>query len=320
MLHGTLFTMLILLIILVSGNLIRHLQIEFLLICNCANVQSVSWVPNNLLVLLILSVMHRSSNWIVTAPNIWLWFTWELPLHLLLILIQLNANLTLRNHSFQRMAQQFRAARHDVAHILILLAVALIQIHQLNLLVAAILVCEVRHFGPEASPIRIISVVWLREYLIIRHFAAHVVLQNHWVSNVQLLVHKWLHSDIQLTLLLTLKLHSFFESTSHTRLLDHYNIGVLPNRLLYCLGIGPLVELGYIFGLLHAWVIGNNAALVNIKIWTADALLLATDVAGADSHYWVVVILLEAYGATRHVLVHFLALWFQLLDLWVREL
>lgn len=57
------------------------------------------------------------------------------------------------------MAQQFRAARHDVAHILILLAVALIQIHQLNLLVAAILVCKVRHFGPEASPIRIISVV-----------------------------------------------------------------------------------------------------------------------------------------------------------------
>lgn len=38
MLHGTLFTVLILLIILVSGNLIRHLQIEFLLICNCANV------------------------------------------------------------------------------------------------------------------------------------------------------------------------------------------------------------------------------------------------------------------------------------------
>lgn len=41
------------------------------------------------------------------------------------------------------MAQQLRAIGHDIVHILILLAIALIQIHQLNLLVTAILVREV---------------------------------------------------------------------------------------------------------------------------------------------------------------------------------
>lgn len=320
MLHRTLLTVLILLIVLVSGDLVRHLQIKFLLICNCPNIQSVSWVPNDLLVLLILSVMHCGPNWIVTAPYIGLWFAWELPLHLLLILIKLNTNLTLRNHSFQRMAQQLRAIGHDIVHILILLAIALIQIHQLNLLVTAILVREVWHLGAEASAIRIISIVWLGEYLVIAYFATHIVLQNHGVSHVQLLVNEWLHANIQLALLLTLKLHSFFESGRHARLLDHYNVGVLPNWLLYGLRIGSLIELRHIFGLLNTWVIGNNATLVDIEIWTADTLLLATNVAGAHRHYGVVMILLEANGATGHVLVHLLALWFQVFYLWVREL
>ena len=69
-LYRTLLAVLILLIVLVPGNLVSHLQVELLLIGYLPNIHRVPRVPNHLLILLVLAVMESRSHRVVTASNV----------------------------------------------------------------------------------------------------------------------------------------------------------------------------------------------------------------------------------------------------------
>lgn len=62
MLHRTLLSVLVLLIVLIPGYLVGHLQIKLLLIGHLTQIHGVTRVPNYLLVLLILAVMNGRSH------------------------------------------------------------------------------------------------------------------------------------------------------------------------------------------------------------------------------------------------------------------
>ena len=180
-----------------------------------------------------------------------------------------------------------------------------IHIQKLYLRVAAILVWDIRHFGSEAASIGVVAVIRLREYLITADFAIHVVGQDHWMGHIELLIQKWLHPDIYLTLLLALQFHSFLESARHTWLLYHYDVWILADWLLDGLGIGSLVELSNVLAFWYSWVIGDHTALVDVEVGAAHALLLSTNCTLWDCHYWIIVLLLKANWPTGHMLVHF---------------
>lgn len=89
------------LIIRIPWDLSCHLQIKFLLICDWTNIIiRYGSATYQYLILLVLAMLHRSSNRIVTAPNVRLWFPWQFSCNILLILIELNSCLALTHNSF----------------------------------------------------------------------------------------------------------------------------------------------------------------------------------------------------------------------------
>lgn len=83
-------------------------------------------------------------------------------------------------------------------------------------------------------------------------------------------------------------------------LLNHNDIGVLSERFLVRLRVGPGIKRATRFRLRHASIVGGPA-LIHIKVGAADALLLR---GVADRHDRIV--LVQADGPTGHILIHLL--------------
>ena len=167
--------------------------------------------------------------------------------------------------------------------------ISLIEVYKLNLLIAAI-ITQVWHFVAKSISIRVITIVWLSKYLIIIDFATHIIWKDHRVCNIQLLIQKWLHANIDLALLLSLYLDTFLESSRHARLLDHDYIWILSDWFTNGLWVCSLVELRLVLLILNACIVWY-ATLIHIEVGTTNTLILGSNDWGADSHNGIAMLL-----------------------------
>lgn len=84
-----------------------------------------------------------------------------------------------------------------------------------------------RHFLPKASvgiTVVVVTVIGLVEHVVRLHFPSNIIGQSHGMCNAQLLVQKWLHSDVNLRVLLAGEFHAFLVAAGASLLLHHNDV------------------------------------------------------------------------------------------------